>query len=210
MSTGLPGSHRLIVVVGPSGAGKDSVITAWLQRQPAATRPHRVRRTITRPADVHEDHESIDAASFAAARDAGAFAFHWNAHGLDYGIRHAELVALAAGGWAVMNGSRHHLARLLAAAPWAQVVEIDAPAQLRQQRLRARDREPAGALPARLVRDAPRPAAALRIVNDGPLERAVDALEAWWQEVAAGSANRNTHDHCGMSTPLAIGSRAAI
>jgi ribose 1,5-bisphosphokinase len=208
MNDGLSGSDRLIVVVGPSGAGKDSVITSWLRRQPVATRPRRVRRTITRPADPHEDHESVDAAGFAAARDAGAFAFHWQAHGLDYGIRHAELAALAAGGWAVMNGSRQHLVQLLAAAPRARLVEIDAPAALRQQRMQARGREPAGDQSGRLVRHTPRTQAALRIVNDGPLEQAVAALEAWWRALAALPSDRNAHDHCGLSTPLVIGSRA--
>ncbi len=189
-------SHRLIVVVGPSGAGKDSVISAWLQCQTEAARPHRVRRTITRPADVHEAHESISACAFAAAREAGAFAFHWQAHGLDYGVRHGELAALAAGGWVVMNGSREHLAQLRAVAPQARVVEIDAPAALRQRRLHDRSREDADGQAARIVRQAPPAQADLRIVNDGPLDQAVAALERWWRAVAAVCA----HDGCGMST----------
>lgn len=98
MSSLLVASHRLIVVVGPSGAGKDSVISAWLSCRPEATRPHRARRTITRPADVHEAHESLSAPAFAAAREADGLAFHRHAHGLDCGIRHGELAALALGG----------------------------------------------------------------------------------------------------------------
>jgi phosphonate metabolism protein PhnN/1,5-bisphosphokinase (PRPP-forming) len=190
-------SHRLLVVVGPSGAGKDSVISAWLQRQPEAVRPHRARRTITRPADVHEAHESISASAFAAAREAGAFAFHWHAHGLDYGIRHGELAALSEGGWVVMNGSREHLAQLRAVAPQARVVEIDAPATLRQRRLHDRSREDADGRAARLVRQTAPAAADLRIVNDGSLDQAVAALDGWWKAVAAAHANGD----CGISTP---------
>lgn len=190
-------SHRLIVVVGPSGAGKDSVISAWLQGQPEATRPHRARRTITRPADVHEAHESLGASAFAAAREAGAFAFHWQAHGLDYGIRHGEFAALAAGGWVVMNGSREYLAQLRAVAPQARVVEIDAPADLRQRRLRDRSREDADGRAARIVRQAPPAQADLRIVNDGSLDQAVAVLDRWWKSAAA----RDATGDCGISTP---------
>lgn len=197
MSSLLVASHRLLVIVGPSGAGKDSVISAWLQRQPEATRPHRTRRTITRPADVHEAHESITAAAFAAAREAGAFAFHWHAHGLDYGIRHGELAPLAEGGWVVMNGSREHLVQLRAVAPRVRVVEIDAQATLRQRRLHDRSREDADGRAARLLRQTRLAAADLRIVNDGPLEQAVAALEDWWTGLASGDATGD----CGISTP---------
>lgn len=182
MSHVVPGSERLIVVVGPSGAGKDSVIAAWLSAQPASQRPHRARRTITRAADVHEDHEPLDAASFAAAAAAGAFAFDWQAHGLHYGIRHAELAALAAGGWVAMNGSRGHLPRLRLSAPLARVVEIDAPAGVRALRLRSRGREAAAEHPARLAREVDGGAAALRVLNAGRLEEAVATLDGWWRD----------------------------
>ncbi len=189
-------SHRLLVVVGPSGAGKDSVITAWLRQQPEALRPHRARRTITRPADVHEDHEALTALAFAAAREAGAFAFHWHAHGLDYGVRHAELAALAGGGWVVMNGSREHLPALRRSAPEARIIEIDAPAALRQQRLQDRSREDADGRVARLLRQTVPAPSDLRIVNDGSLAQAVAMLDRWWRSVAAADA----HDHCACST----------
>lgn len=188
-------SHRLLVVVGPSGAGKDSVITAWLRRQPEALQPHRARRAITRPADVHEDHEALTALAFAAAREAGAFAFHWRAHGLDYGVRHAELAALSGGGWVVMNGSREHLPALRHSAPQARIIEIDAPAELRRQRLQDRSREDADGRVARLLRQAAMPPAELRIVNDGSLEQAVAMLDRWWRAIAAADA----HGDCANS-----------
>lgn len=189
MTTLAEASHRLLVVVGPSGAGKDSVITAWLQQLPQAARPHRARRTITRPADLHEAHESLGAVDFAALRDAGSFAFHWHAHGLDYGVRHTELAALASGGWVVMNGSREHLPALRASAPSARVIEIEAPAALRRQRLQHRSREDADGRAARLLRQAAPASADLRIVNDGSLAQAVEALDRWWQSLAPDHAH---------------------
>lgn len=182
MNRALTGSERLIVVVGPSGAGKDSVIAAWLSALPEPRRPHRARRTITRAADLHEDHEPLDAAAFAAASACGAFAFDWQAHGLHYGIRHAELAALATGGWVVMNGSRSHLPRLQLAAPFARVVEIDAPASVRAERLQSRGREAAAQCQARIDREIDTGAAALRVLNAGRLEEAVATLDGWWRD----------------------------
>lgn len=188
MTRRLDGAERLIVVVGPSGAGKDSVIAAWLASLPSTLRPHRVRRSITRPADAHEDHEPLDALAFARAAAAGAFAFQWQAHGLCYGIRHAELAALATGRWVVMNGSRAHLPHLQAVAPRARVVEIDAPVALRQARLQGRAREAEAGRAARLARDVELAPGAVRIVNAGRLEDAVKALDGWWRCVASAQA----------------------
>ena len=53
-------SHRLLVIVGASGAGKDSVLKGWLSSLPHELAPHRARRTITRDADdASENHEAI-------------------------------------------------------------------------------------------------------------------------------------------------------
>ena len=44
-------------------------------------------RYITRPADVGgENHVALSRAEFALRRAHGLFAFHWHAHGNDYGI----------------------------------------------------------------------------------------------------------------------------
>ena len=76
---------RLVLVVGPSGAGKDTLIAAGraaLGEDPRFVFP---RRVVTRPAVAAlEDHESVSPEAFAAARQAGAFALDWEAHGLCY------------------------------------------------------------------------------------------------------------------------------
>jgi phosphonate metabolism protein PhnN/1,5-bisphosphokinase (PRPP-forming) len=180
----IEGSERLIVVVGPSGAGKDSVLRAWLLGLDATERPHRARRTITRPADdASEDHEPVTEAAFDALLRDGAFAFTWAAHGLRYGVRHSELQALRRGGWVVMNGSRRHLPQLLSGAPGCRVVEITAPEAVRAQRIAQRGREHGAQLRERLEREAPATAIepALRIVNAGDLREAAAALQAWWR-----------------------------
>jgi ribose 1,5-bisphosphokinase len=179
-------SHRLLVIVGASGAGKDSVLTGWLASLPHGLAPHRARRTITRDAgDASENHEAIDEAGFHAALEAGAFAFAWQAHGLQYGVRWLELEPLMQGRWVVMNGSRGHLPELRATAPQAHVIEVVAPDDLRRARLARRGREAAPSVNDRLVRAMPDPGADLRISNDGDLSHAIAQLDRWWQRLTA-------------------------
>jgi ribose 1,5-bisphosphokinase len=80
------GPGRLILVVGPSGAGKDTLIggaRAACADDPSVVFP---RRTVTRESTLWEDHDTISAEDFRHAVAAGAFALWWDAHGHSYGI----------------------------------------------------------------------------------------------------------------------------
>ena len=180
-------ARRLIVVVGPSGAGKDSVLRGWREALgPAA--PAIARRVITREPDATEAHEAVTGGDFAGMRSRGLLATWWQAHGLDYGVRWQQLEPLAAGRWVVLNGSRAHLPALRAQAPGLRVVEVGAPAHVRAQRLAARAREDAAAREGRLVREiADRVDADLALVNDGELRHSVDALLRWWERLRDGA-----------------------
>lgn len=174
-------TQRLIYVVGPSGAGKDSVLhrlrKAWTGMPPA----HWARRTITRaPQAGGEANECVDRPAFDCLQQAGAFAMHWYANGHAYGIRRPELAPLSEGHCVFVNGSRAHLPHLLVQWPEATVVQITAPADVLLERLRARNRESVQAISDRLARgvQVELPASAIRIVNDGPLNEAVDMLQA--------------------------------
>ena len=61
----------LVLVVGPSGSGKDTLMAGAAQALAGDARFRFVRRVVTRPA-TEEDHEVIDAEGFAARRDAAA------------------------------------------------------------------------------------------------------------------------------------------
>ena len=82
----LIGPGRLVLVVGPSGAGKDTLIA----RARAACRDDATvvfpRRIVTRPASTFEDNEVMAQQVFEQAAAKGAFAFWWSAHGHSYGI----------------------------------------------------------------------------------------------------------------------------
>jgi len=181
---GLPaiaGARRLIVVVGASGAGKDSVLRGWRASLGAAA-PVAARRVITRAPDGSESHEAVTPGDFAGLRGRGLLATWWHAHGLDYGVRRSELAPLADGRWVVLNGSRAHLGALRVQAPGLRVVSVSAPATLLASRLAARGREDAAARDARLARAFAAPVAAdLDLVNDGDLGDCVAALSRWWE-----------------------------
>ena len=166
-----------IYVIGPSGAGKDSVI-AWAR---AASDPSRIafaHRYITRPALADaENHIALTPVEFAARRRAGWFALDWESHGLSYGIGR-EIDSWRADGIAVVvNGSRIHLAEAAARYPEIRPVLITAPEDIRRARLRKRNREAGLALAERLEDHVevlhPR---MVRIANSGAVAEAGKAL----------------------------------
>lgn len=173
---------RLVYFMGPSGAGKDSLLD-WLRaRLPAAPGVHWAQRTISRSAAPGgEAHESVSPQAFAALRSAQAFALHWQANGLDYGVRHAQLTPpLAAGQWVLLNGSRAHLSAALARFPQLLAVHITASPALLRQRLLARGRESAEAIDARVQRALrfapPSGSAGIELHNDCALDEAGQRL----------------------------------
>ncbi|WP_234266569.1 phosphonate metabolism protein/1,5-bisphosphokinase (PRPP-forming) PhnN [Hydrogenophaga sp. NFH-34] len=172
-------SRRLVYVIGPSGAGKDSVLlglrAAWDGMPPA----HWARRTITRSAQAGgEAHEGVSESAFERLQRAQAFAMAWQANGLSYGVRRTELAPLSTGHGVFVNGSRAYLPTVLRHWPDASVVHITAPAAVLEQRLLGRRREDGAAIAQRLARDAAAelPPGAVQIVNDGALASAVQAL----------------------------------
>ena len=188
----MPGSERLVVVVGPSGAGKDSVLAGWRHRL-GALPVHFAQRVVSRLASANEQHEPISACDFDRAVAAGEFATWWHAHGLRYGLRWRELTPLGEDRWVVLNGSRAHLPSLRQQAPSLRVVELTAPPELLARRLHARDREDAQSIARRLHRQ-PSVEADYSISNDAHLSAAVEALHSWWRSLAspqnfAGSLN---------------------
>src|ERR1700686_4695699 len=124
----------LVLVVGPSGAGKDALLSGARQAFAGDPRIHFARRVITRPVDAGgEDHEAVTEAEFAA-RD---FALSWSAHGLRYGIpaegvRRTPVV--------VANVSRGVVDDAAARFP-VRVIEVTAPPDMLASRLAARGRE---------------------------------------------------------------------
>ncbi|MBA5802242.1 phosphonate metabolism protein/1,5-bisphosphokinase (PRPP-forming) PhnN [Rhizobium changzhiense] len=143
----------MVVVVGPSGAGKDTLMNLAARRFKGRDNVHFVRRVITRHRDAGgEDHLSVSLEGFASMEQSGSFAVWWEAHGLKYGIPAEVSVALSRGHVVVANGSRSALHRFQAAFPRLKVINVTARPEVLAGRLEARGRETHEDIMARLAR----------------------------------------------------------
>lgn len=172
---------RLIYTLGPSGAGKDSLLTWLKDRLPPQAPVHFARRVVDRVAGAQgEQHESVTPQQFEQLRDAHAFALHWKANGHQYGIRHVELATQPNPHWVLVNGSRAYLPQALALFPTLAVLHITASAEVLRTRLVARQRENTAAIEARVQRSidwqAPAGCHLLQIRNDTTLDAAGQQL----------------------------------
>lgn len=178
---------RLFVVLGPSGAGKDTLLAGVC----GAGGPHWVRRVITRPQALGgEPYEGVTEAEFAARAARGEFALSWRAHGLSYGIPARELRARAQGRDVVFNGSRGALDQALALFPDLIVVQVTAPPEILAQRLQARGREDAQDIASRLARDVapwPEGVPVREVINDTDHRTGIARLRAVLQDPDRGA-----------------------
>jgi ribose 1,5-bisphosphokinase len=180
------GPGRLVLVVGPSGAGKDTLIDlahAALRDDRSVVFP---RRVVTRAA-AGEPHDSMDADAFERAVRAGAFALTWDAHDLRYGIPASIDADIRAGRTVVCNVSRTIIAKARERYADVRVVLVTAPPEILGARLAARRRGSDGDLAKRLARgDAFADTVAdYVIVNVDAPEAGATALTAMIAETAA-------------------------
>ncbi|OAN70201.1 phosphonate metabolism protein/1,5-bisphosphokinase (PRPP-forming) PhnN [Rhodobacteraceae bacterium EhC02] len=176
----------LIAVVGPSGAGKDTLLAGALARRPGLVL---VRRVITRPEEAGgEPFEGVSLVEFEARKARGAFALHWVAHGMSYGIPAGIHAQIAAGQTVLFNGSRAMLPRARALFPDLSVILIAADRAALRSRLAARGRETGDDLDRRLARAdfaMPEDMPHALVDNSGTIEEGVQALVAVLDRVAA-------------------------
>ncbi|MBU8538180.1 phosphonate metabolism protein/1,5-bisphosphokinase (PRPP-forming) PhnN [Falsiroseomonas tokyonensis] len=177
----------LVPVVGPSGAGKDTLMEAARARLARDARFIFARRHITRPADAGgEAHFPISPEEFRRMQKEGAYALWWEAHGLLYGIPAALEVPLAAGRVVVANLSRTVLAEAAARYP-TRILNITAPPAVLAARLAARGRETEADIAARLAREAALPPGleVETVLNDASVEEGVARVLAALNRAAA-------------------------
>jgi ribose 1,5-bisphosphokinase len=164
------GPGRLILVVGPSGAGKDTLL--GLAKAACADDPNIVfpRRVITRQASASEDNEEVSASAFEAALARHEYAMHWQAHGHCYALSRAIDDELRTGHAVVANVSRTVIAAMRRAYADVVVVSITAPPNVLAERLAMRGRSSDGRIEHRLGRTVDEAAPDLTIVNTGSAE----------------------------------------
>jgi len=179
MSNALSGCFFFIV--GPSGAGKDSLIDGARALLPEGKFIY-ARRVITRPAgSPGEDHEACTTEQFVARQARDEFLIAWQAHGLYYGLSSQLKQELAAGRHVIANGSRAMIGQLAQQIPSLIVVEVTAPSEVLAKRLVARGRENPEDVAKRLARkteDFPAHVEVVRVMNDMTLEVGVKRFVA--------------------------------
>jgi len=149
---GAIGPGRLVLVVGPGGAGKDTLLRL---AQAACTDDQNVvfpRRVVTRESSAAEDNIAMSPDEFRRGIDHGDFAVHWEAHGHSYALPLDINDDIRAGRAVVVNVSRTVIAALRQAYANVVVVAITAPPDVLAQRLAARARHSDGNIADRLSR----------------------------------------------------------
>ena len=166
------GPGRLILVVGPSGAGKDTLI-GWAAAACAGDGnivfP---RRVVTREASPSEDNEQVSLDAFRQARSKNEFAVHWEAHGHCYALPRAIDDDIRAGRIVIANVSRTVIDAMRRAYADVTVVSVTAPPEVLAERLATRARSSDGRVADRLRRAVDDAVAApdVTIINVGDVE----------------------------------------
>ncbi len=168
----------LIYVIGPSGAGKDTLL-AYARAHVDPGRILFAHRYITRSMmATGENHIALSRDEFNARRDAGLFSLSWESHGNAYGIgietdlwRKHNFVVVVSGARAAWTAAKERYPNIVG-------ILIDAPAELRAARLAARGREDEVAIRARMKREIPMAldTSIHRLDNSGSVEEAGEAL----------------------------------
>ena len=171
----------LFYIIGPSGAGKDTLIAGARRRIATSEKLLFAHRYIPRPADTgSENHIALELNDFAARATAGLFALDWESHDFRYGIGIEIRHWMAAGFAVAVNGSRGYLETAAQRFPSLVPILVTASIPVLAKRLAARGRESAEAIQARLERNnivAPAIHPALHIIeNEKNVEDGIAAL----------------------------------
>jgi len=176
MVKNFPGT--LILVVGNSGSGKDSIINGVSEKYPLDLKKvYIVKRYITRPPSKTEDNYFISSEEFNEMGKKGKFALQWHIYGLDYGVSIEIEDWLKNGHTVIVNVSRTIINDTRKKYKNLKVVFIEVPLEFTLQRLKIRERESEQGLKERIERarnNQKFPEADFEIDNSGELDEAIN------------------------------------
>ena len=144
----------LVLVVGPSGVGKKTIIEGARHALGNDNRFVFVQRVVARPAGIDADeYDGLTPEDFAAAELGERFCLCWDAHNRRYGLPISVDTDLTLGKVVVASVARHAVGEACAKYPASAVVLITAEISLRAERLLKRGRENGDQITARLARE---------------------------------------------------------
>ena len=177
----------LVLVVGNSGSGKDSIISGVVKRFPSNLKEiHLTQRYITRPASETENNIAITPEVFKEMSLQDKFALQWHIYDLDYGVPIDIDDWLKKGHTIIVNVSRTIVKRARSIYHNTLIVFIDVPFDITLQRVKERARESGKLLQQRIKRAKENqnfPDADFIVDNSGELEIAVNQFLSYLMRV---------------------------
>jgi len=168
----------LVLVIGNSGSGKDSIMKGAKEKFPSEFKSlFLAQRFITRPSSDTEDNIPISPEEFKNMSLQGKFALEWHIYGLDYGVPIEIDDWLEKGHIVLVNVSRSIVKKARDIYEKIKVVFIEVPFEITLNRVKDRGRESGERLEERIQRakkNQKYPDADYIIDNSGDLEHAID------------------------------------
>ncbi|MFX0075018.1 MAG: phosphonate metabolism protein/1,5-bisphosphokinase (PRPP-forming) PhnN [Candidatus Hermodarchaeota archaeon] len=167
----------LVLVVGNSGSGKDSIMQGVKEGFPTKfISLYLTQRYITRPSSETENNIYVTPEEFKKMSEKGKFALEWHIYGLDYGVPIEIDDWLKKGHIVLVNVSRSIVKKARENYQNIIVVFIEVPFEITLKRVKQRAREGGGRLEERIQRAKKNqkfPDADYVVDNSGDLEIAI-------------------------------------
>ena len=201
-----------VAIVGPSGAGKDTIINAVHQSLKNNPEFLFVRRTITRKAGINsfddhaetsqnignEDNIGVSLEQFLELSEKASFSLQWFAHGIHYALPIGIVDEVRKGKIVIANVSRAELEHAKELFGKVFVIEINAPIGILKERLLSRKREKITDIEERLERanipiHLPKGAKYCYIDNSGNINYSVDKVLSILQKLSSENLSLQAH-----------------
>jgi len=178
---------NLILIIGNSGSGKDSIISGAIKQHPSLFKNFYIpQRYITRPVSKNESNISISVEEFDQLKNKGDFVLHWNSYELNYGIHIDIDKKLQTNENVIVNVSRTVINQAKQEYKNLKVIFVEVPFEVTAQRVKARGREDGELLEQRLRRAKDNqhfPDADFVVDNSGNLDNAINQFTSFLSNI---------------------------